>query len=828
MSKSPLVLTEISKNYSGVAALREVSLEVLGGEVHALLGENGAGKSTLMNVASGTTTPDAGTITINGQVIEKLDPKLATDLGIAFVHQHPAVLPDLTVAENILISVPKRFLQTKGSVNDSMRSILDDFGFTPDLKERVENLSVAQKHLLELAKAFAVNPTVLILDEPTAPLGQESVDILFDRVRKITAQGTAVIYITHRMAEVRMLAQRVTVLRDGKWRGSSLVSEISDEALLTMIVGRELHSTFPDKHSAVATDKEFLKISGLSSDDFYDVSISARLGEIVGISGVVGNGQSSLLRAIAGLATSAGSITIGEKDYDQKQLLNNAAYMPADRHGEGLMMTLSVRENASLSALKKFKKRLLISRSDETEAVLNSLNSIAVKAASMDVEVSSLSGGNQQKIVMTRALLSEPVMIIADEPTQGVDVGARAEIYQILRDIAKKGVPVIVASSDAKELEGLCDRVYVMSRGHIVETLEGSAISEERMVKAAVASTRLIKESIPVTTTPTNAGSLRRFIKGDFIPPIVLSVIMVALGFYINHKNDRYVSAYNINSVLLLITSLGFIAVGQTIVMLVGGMDLSVGPMAGLLLIISSFFVHDGSKVASIILAFVLMFLIAVVGGAANGVLIRYGKFTAVAATLTAYIGIQGASYLLRETPGGYISQSVSAKITGSWGPIPVAFIILAVLSFGLEYFVRNSGWGMRLRAVGSDEESARRIGIQINKTVITAYILSAVFAGFAAVMLMAQLGIGDASQGTSFTLQSITAVVLGGTSLLGGRGSFIGTLFGSMLLIQVLNATTFLSLSQTWQYLFQGLLVVAAAVVYTVSRSSKGKKGKK
>jgi ribose transport system ATP-binding protein len=828
VSNSPLVLSGISKNYSGVAALREVSLEVFAGEVHALLGENGAGKSTLMNVASGTTTPDAGTITVNGRLIEKLDPKLATELGIAFVHQHPAVLPDLTVAENILISVPKRFLQSKGSVNESMRAILDDFGFTSDLKERVENLSVAQKHLLELAKAFAVNPTVLILDEPTAPLGQESVDILFDRVRKITAQGTAVIYITHRMAEVRMLAQRVTVLRDGKWRGSSLVSEITDDALLTMIVGRELHSTFPDKHTASTSDKEFLKISNLSSDEFYDVAIAARRGEIVGISGVVGNGQSALLRAIAGLAPSNGEISIGEKAYGQKELLNNTAYMPADRHGEGLMMTLSVRENASLSALKKFKKRLLISRSDETNVVLESLNSIAVKAASMDVEVSSLSGGNQQKIVMTRALLSEPVMIIADEPTQGVDVGARAEIYQILRDIAKKGVPVIVASSDAKELEGLCDRVYVMSRGHIVETLEGPAITEERMVKAAVASTRLIKEATPESTTPKRAGSLRRFIKGDFVPPIVLSVIMVALGFYINHKNDRYVSAYNINSVLLLITSLGFIAVGQTIVMLVGGMDLSVGPMAGLLLIIASFFVHDGSKMTSIILAFFLMLVVAIGGGATNGILIRYGKFTAVAATLTAYIGIQGASYLLRETPGGYISQNVSAKITGSWGPIPVAFIILAVLSFGLEYFVRNSGWGMRLRAVGSDEESARRIGIQINKTVISAYILSAVFAGFGAVMLMAQLGIGDASQGTSFTLQSITAVVLGGTSLLGGRGSFIGTLFGSMLLIQVLNATTFLSLSQTWQYLFQGLLVVAAAVIYTASRSSKGKKGKK
>ena len=825
VSNSPLVLANISKAFSGVPALRDVSLEVFAGEVHALLGENGAGKSTLMNVASGTLIQDLGTITVDGVQIEKLNPILATGLGIAFVHQHPAVLPDLTVAENILISVPKEFLKTHGSVNDSMRAILDDFGFTADLKERVGTLTVAQKHLLELAKAFAVNPKVLILDEPTAPLGQESVDILFDRVRKITEKGTAVIYITHRMAEVRILAKRVTVLRDGKWRGTSLVSDISDQDLLTMIVGRELHSTFPAKHDLIDADKEFLHVENLTSEEFYDISLTARRGEIVGIAGVVGNGQSQLLRALAGLGGYQGSVKIGENVLSQRELLKQTAYMPADRHGEGLMMTLSVRENAAVSALKKFRSGLLIGRNKETKIVMDSLNSIAVKAPSMDAAVSSLSGGNQQKVVMTRALLSEPVMIIADEPTQGVDVGARAEIYQILRDITKQGIPVIVASSDAKELEGLCDRVYVMSRGHIVDTLEGADISEERMVKAAVASTTLKKGSHTETKTVVRGGAFRRFFQGDFIPPIILSVIMLAFGAYVYGKNSRYISAFNINSILLLVTALGFIAVGQTIVLMVGGMDLSVGPMAGLLLIISSFFVNDGSKLGSIVLAFFLMAIFATTGGALNGALIRYGKFTAVAATLTSYIGIQGLSYLLRETPGGNINQIVSAHITTSWGAIPVAFIILVAISVFLEYYVRSSKWGMRLRAVGSDEESARRLGVPINKTVIAAYVASALFAGLGDVMLMAQLGIGDPAQGTSYTLQSITAVVLGGTSLLGGRGSFIGTLFGSMLLIQVLNSTTFLGLSQTWQYLFQGLLVSAAAVLYTTTRSSKRRK---
>jgi ribose transport system ATP-binding protein len=828
VSNSPLVLSNISKNYSGVAALRDVSLEVQAGEVHALLGENGAGKSTLMNVASGTIAPDSGTITVNGQLIEKLTPKLASELGIAFVHQHPAVLPDLTVAENILLSISKKFLKTlngENNVNVAMRRLLDDFGLSVDLKERVGMLTVAQKHLLELAKAFAINPKILILDEPTAPLGQESVDLLFERIERITKSGTAVIYITHRMAEVRTLAKRVTVLRDGKFRGTSLVSDITDHELLTLIVGRELESTFPEKHKNSSSDQEFLRIENLSSDEFFDISIAASQGEIVGISGVVGNGQSALLRALAGTAAAQGSVIIGGKTYSQKELLGSVAYMPADRHGEGLMMTLSVRENTALKALHSFKSGLLINRAREVKTVSESLTAIAVKTASLDTLVSSLSGGNQQKVVMSRALLSHPTMLVADEPTQGVDVGARAEIYAILREIAQRGIPVIVASSDAKELEGLCDRVYVMSRGHIVEKLEGDAITEAEMVKAAVASTTLIKQSTAAQSQSKKSGSIKRWLKGDFVPPAVLSIIMIGLGIYIHSKNARYTSAFNINSVLQLVAALGFIAVGQTIVMLVGGMDLSVGPMAGFLLIVASFFVHDGSKMTSIIFAFVLMFVLAVGGGAMNGALIRFGKFTAVAATLTSYIGIQGVSYMLRETPGGYINQNVSAKITGSLGAIPVAFIILGLGSFALEYYVRNSQWGMRLRAVGSDEESARRLGIAINKTVISAYILSAIFAGFGAVMLMAELGIGDPAQGTSYTLQSITAVVLGGTSLLGGRGSFIGTLFGSMLLIQVLNATTFLGLSQTWQYLFQGLLVVAAAVIYTTTRASKGRK---
>jgi ribose transport system ATP-binding protein len=822
VSRSPLILSNISKSFAGVAALQDVSLEVEAGEIHALLGENGAGKSTLMNIASGTLRADSGIIEICGQSITSLTPHQATALGLAIVHQHPAVLPDLTIEENIRISVPDEMLQADGNPAATMRRILDDFGFTVSIKDRVENLSIAQQHLLDLAKAFAMNPKVLILDEPTAPLGKESVEILFNRIKKIAAAGTAVVYITHRLAEVRELANRVTVLRDGKWRGLKEIASISDDEIMTLIVGRELESTFPPKHGITETDQQFFKVANISGTDFQDVTLKANRGEIIGIAGVVGNGQSQLLRAIAGLDKFSGTVEVNGQVTSSKKLLNKAAYLPSDRHGEGLMMSLSVRENASVNALNKLTSGIFVSRKKEINTVYESLKSIDVKAPSMDAEVSALSGGNQQKIVMSRSLLAEPILIIADEPTQGVDVGARAEIYRILRDTAEAGIPVVVNSSDSKELEGLCDRVYVMSRGHIVSTLEGDEITETNMVAAAIGSTRL-KTSAENLVTDKELRR-RRILHSDFLPPSVLMGMIVLLGLYIFSKNNLYFGSYNINAVLGLGTGLGFIALGQTIVLMTGGIDLSVGPASGVLLVVGSFFINDEKSIVTMAFGFLLIFICAILIGVINGSLIRFAHFTPVAGTLTVYIALIGIGFLLRPAPGGYFNATFTELLLGKIGAIPYTFIILVLAAVVFEVLVRRTSWGVRLRATGSNEESARRLGVNIDRTIIGAYVASALFAAVGAIIIMGLIGLGDPAQGTTYTLQSITAVVLGGTSLLGGRGSFIGSLLGAVLMVQVLNACVFLDLSQSWQYLFQGLLIVFAAISYTLTRSG-GKK---
>jgi ribose transport system ATP-binding protein len=480
-----------------------------------------------------------------------------------------------------------------------------------------------------------------------------------------------------------------------------------------------------------------------------------------------------------------------------------------------------------VAALRKFKSGILLNRKRELAMVGSTLQSLAVKAPSMDASVASLSGGNQQKVVMARALLSDPIMVIADEPTQGVDVGARAEIYQILRDVSSSGTPVVIASSDAKELEGLCDVVVVMSRGHVVDTLRGADINEERIIHAAVSSrTQVAGASVAQSAEHRTAGArFRRFLQGDYAPSVLLVAVMLGLGGYILSQNDRYLGDFNVSSILLLVTALGFVAIGQTVALLIGGIDLSVGPLAGFLVVVASFFINDGSPVTSILLGIGAMIGVSLVVGLINGSLIRFGKFTAIAATLTMYIALQGMSFILRSQPDGYINQDITRAITSKLGPIPVAFLVLVVIVLLMEFALRSTPWGWRLRATGSDEESARRVGVQVNRTVVFAYVASSGFTFLGALMLMAQIGLGDPSQGVSYTLTSITAVVLGGTSLLGGRGTFVGTLLGALLLIQVLNSTVFLGLDQMWQYILQGLLILVAAILYATARVRRSAK---
>jgi ribose transport system ATP-binding protein len=696
-----------------------------------------------------------------------------------------------------------------------MREQLDRVGCVAGVERRMADLSVAQRHLVELAKAFALEPRVLILDEPTAPLGADMVERVFEQVRAVAARGAAVIYISHRLPEVREIADEVTVMRDGAVRGSGAIAELSDDELLALIVGRSITTTFPAK--AGSGGAAVLSVAGLSGEGFEDVSFEVRSGEIVGLAGIAGNGQGDVLRALAGLARYTGSATLGGVPLSSAgpdaAREAGVAYLSADRHDEGLLMRLSVRENAALSALPSLSSRGVVNRGAELAAVGAQRDALNIRTPSLETDVESLSGGNQQKVVLARALLMEPRLVLADEPTQGVDAGARVEIYRILRDVASRGIPVLVVSSDGLELEGLCDRVIVLSRGQAVAELAGEQVTEEEIARRIVTATTHRRASADVRS---RAERLRSFARGDYAPSAIVGLVIVLLAIYTNAQNERFLTAFNLSSLLTLLAALAFISFGQLIVVMTGGIDLSVGPLSGLLVVVASFFVVDGKGAGAVVFGFVLMLLVALGTGTVNGVLVRAGRFTPVAATLAMYIALQGISLLLRPVQDGYIKTSVTDAITTKVGIVPVAFLVAVCLGILLEYALRYTRWGMALRAAGSREQAAHRLGIRVDRTIVLAYIACSALTFLGALMLMAQIGIGDPNQGVTYTLSSITAVVLGGASLFGGRGSFIGALLGAALIQEITNATTFLQLNQAWQYWFLGILTLVAAGIYT------------
>ena len=823
-----LRLANVWKRFGGVVAVKDVSFTAMAGEVHALLGENGAGKSTLMGIASGDVRPDAGTIEICGHSIERLTVAQAQRRGLTIVHQHPAVLPDLTVAENMLLAIPSDLRRGNGRKLDWVASQLERVGCTIHPRVRMAEVGVAQRQLIELAKALAVEPKVLVLDEPTAPLTADLVELLFEKVRAAASRGAAVIYISHRLQEVREIADRATVLRDGEVRGSAPISEMSDEEMLRLIVGRTVTSIFPPKGAGLKAGGTKLTVRNLSGGAFHDVNMTAQAGEIVGIAGISGNGQSEFLRSLAGLLDATGEALLGDNaiKLGNPEAASKAGvtFMSADRHKEGLFMSLSVRENAALSALSRFAQFGTVRRRIEDQRVEEQRAALAIRTPSIEANVASLSGGNQRKVILARALLAHAALVLAEEPTAGVDVGARSEIYRILREVADRGTAVVIVSSDMLELEGLCDRVIVFSRGHVVGELSGSEVTEEKIGRTMVTATahRRVQERASHRVraeSPSFAHRLRRFAAGDYAPSVALAVLILVLGAYATSVNLRFVSSFNIEKILLLTAALSFVGFGQMCVILTGGIDVSVGPLVGLSVVISSFFFTEESVALTMAIGLLAMFGAGAVVGLANGSLVRFGNFTSVAATLGVYIIIQGVSVILRPQPGGSIDGDVISFVQTTVGGIPIAFVVAIVLGVGLEVALRYTRWGLSIRAVGSNEQSSARIGVRTDWTVISAFLACSVLTVVGGVMVMSQLGIGDANQGIGYTLSSIAAVVLGGASLFGGRGAFIGVLFGAVLIQEINSVTTFLSLSESWQYWFIGCITLIAVAIYSQAR---------
>ena len=487
-----LEVENITKIFPGTKALSSVKLQVKAGEVHALVGENGAGKSTLMNIISGVFPPEEGTIMFQGQPVRFSSPCEAQTAGVGFVHQELALCPHISVAENIYIgrydTGPFGFIKRKKLYADTAE-LLKRFKTNIRPEELVGDLNIADQQIVEIAKSLSLQCKLLILDEPTSSLSDTETEILFSIIRNLRNKGISVLYISHRIAEIFEVCDRVTILRDGCYINTYNVSDVTPRQIVEGMVGRELKDLYPPKSSKAG--ESMLHISGLCREGiFRDISFELRRGEILGISGLIGSGRTEVARAICAID----KLDAGEIDYLGKRtrfknysdaIDHGLCYLTEDRKQQGLFLNLNVKNNINVAIIDSLSRHLILQRKKETENANAYVRRLNMKVSGIGQLVSSLSGGNQQKAMIAKWLSVNPSVIIMDEPTRGIDVGAKSEIHTMLRELSNNGIGIILNSSELPEIIGMCDRVIVMHEGRITGEVSGSEITEKNIILLA-------------------------------------------------------------------------------------------------------------------------------------------------------------------------------------------------------------------------------------------------------------------------------------------------------------------------------------------------------
>ncbi len=491
---TPLIAARgISKLFAGIEVLRDVDLDLRTGEIHALLGENGAGKSTFAKILAGVFRPSRGTLALNGALVEVPNPIVAQRLGITLIHQEPISFPDLTVAENLVLG------RTEGSplgrvrwteMTREARRLMDLLGVRIDVTNPMRGLSIADQQMVEIARALASDSRLIIMDEPTAPLTPKEVNTLFTIARRLRDEGRTIVFISHRLEEVRALCDRVTIFRDGNKVATEEIGKLSDGDIIRLMIGRPLRE-YMHKHGSTIGEVA-LKVEGLSKPGlFTDISFEVRKGEIVGLGGLVGAGRTDVARAIFGVApATSGTVTINGKavviSAPSQAIELGLAFVPEDRATAGIFRTLSVEENITAAIPGKIAPRGIVRRGIEKALASESVRKLRIRLASLRQPIGELSGGNQQKSILARWLLTDPAVLILDEPTRGIDIGVKAEFYDMIGELAASGRAILLISSELPELLALCDRVLVMAEGRLTANIPRADATQESIMSAAV------------------------------------------------------------------------------------------------------------------------------------------------------------------------------------------------------------------------------------------------------------------------------------------------------------------------------------------------------
>ncbi|WP_303857712.1 sugar ABC transporter ATP-binding protein [Aminicella lysinilytica] len=478
----------LTKEFGGTIALHDVDIDFREGEIHALAGENGAGKSTLCKMLSGAITPTAGTIELLGREFTKLTPHEAKENGISMIYQEFNLVPDLTIYENIFLGkeIRKGLAVNNAEMIRQTKTLFDDMEISIDPMATIAEISVAYCQLVEIAKALKEDAKVIIMDEPTAPLTNQEVEVLFRLVKNLKSKGITIIYISHRMEEIMQLSDRVTVMRDGALIATTNIAETTVQQIIAQMVGRELGMDFPARGGYEGKKETALSVRGLCNNKIHDISFDLHKGEILGLAGLVGAGRTEVLRAIFGAdKLSGGTIQLNGKDVCIKSpteaIKMGIGMIPEDRKRQGVHLGLPIRTNMSIIQIKNLSSFLTVQKSKEDKLIDDYIGMLSIKMGSPEDEAQSLSGGNQQKVVLTKWLATKADILFFDEPTRGIDVGAKAEIYELMAELRRAGKAIIMISSEMTEVIGMCDRIIVMYEGRIMGELELGSAQEEIM-----------------------------------------------------------------------------------------------------------------------------------------------------------------------------------------------------------------------------------------------------------------------------------------------------------------------------------------------------------
>ena len=834
MSTAIFELQNIQKTFGGVPALRGARFEIRPGEIHALVGENGAGKSTLINIATGLFKPDSGQILFNGAPLSLSNTREAAAAGIAVVHQEADLFAQLTLAENMLLGRglvrhASGFINWPATNREAQRLVSaflagESVGESLNVREEAGTLSVARRMMAEIASAVYQKADggntikVLFLDEPTASLTQKEIDNLFQQIRRLRAAGVGIVYVSHRLEEILELCDRVTVMRDGATIETRPVEGLTIDQIVAAMVGREVTHGAIQRESKIGATRLCVKNATSASAAFNNISFDVKAGEIVGVYGFVGAGRSELAQALFGLHPMAsGAVTVDNEAVQitspRDALNKDLAYLPEDRLVQGIFKTHSLRANASVSALRNLSAMTLIRSKDELALANRTVNEMRVRASSIEQPIGTLSGGNQQKVVFGRWQSMNPKVLMLDEPTRGVDVGAKAEIHKLIADMAANGAAVLLISSELPEIMAISDRVIVLSEGRQTGEFVPNVDGEQSIAAAAV------PKALPVSPDSAHAASkispLARILQfREFGLMTFIMVLSAAMAFL---KPDKFATGQNILGILADAAIPAIMAQGAMLIICAGGIDISVGSMLGLIAAAAALAAKAGMPPLIVLLLAIGMGILLSLANASTSLIARIHPIIVTLAGLSIYQG------LMRIVSGGSeVSQlpvAYRALVDGNLFSLPnnlgfpkiCAYVLVITLLTHL--FLRYTLAGRRVLAMGNSENAARLIGLSKARVMLLVFGISGALVGLSSVLMPAYYGIVQSNTGEGMEFKAIAAAVIGGTNILGGRGSAFGALLGAFLIALLYNMLVLLEASSYWQNIFVGGLILAAVV---------------